>query len=110
MYNQLASVHRLLGNDNRAMAILQEGFAKFPEDFDLRTAIDRIEAYPTPPKPFNAKGFVILLGFICLFGGFIMVPMMGNRIVSEQVGAIGGMVFFFGILLLVIGFKMDKSV
>ena len=49
-------------------------------------------------------------GFICLFGGFIMVPMMGNRIVSEQVGAIGGMVFFFGILLLVIGFKMDKSV
>jgi tetratricopeptide (TPR) repeat protein len=72
LYAQLANLYHREGHDKRAIALLQDAVAKFPDDFHIRSTLDDIEARPTPPKrlPFSHELLIaggIVLGLVILF-------------------------------------------
>jgi hypothetical protein len=92
----------------RAKAVLDQAQVKFPEDFNVRSTIDKIQCQPEPPpKPPNYRLRVILSGVIGIIGSLIVVIMIGNNVIPEHsIFALAIFAFPLGILLLYTGFKM----
>jgi len=101
LYAHLANLYHKDGHDKRAIALLKDAVAKFPDNFHIRSTLDDIEANPTPPKrlPFPHELLIaggVVLGLVIFLAG----PSSPSLI---------ALFIFVGMVAAVVGYIKDHS-
>lgn len=112
-YVALSDAYIANNQRDRAIAAIHAALKEWPEDFELRKSLDRIEANPQlgiNPKLASNKRVVLALGAVFTFVGLAgAAPTLGTytNFANFYAANTGAMIFFgIGIFLLLIGFSM----